>query len=151
MTALFLAAFSLLGEAPGPEVTPAFDPFVVVGVCPIATGARPWSVVFHQFGEEMPEAAQVASVRVFKVLESPAIDACLTRIVEEDAEASRAADALASALDPDTYAKMDAAVRAAWSRYGVDAAVREVAREGKAGPAVERLSARCEALRARSD
>ena len=38
MTGLLLAALSLLADAPTPEVTQAFDPFVVVGVCPVTTG-----------------------------------------------------------------------------------------------------------------
>ena len=146
MTALLLAAAALLAEAPAQDATEAFDPFFVVGVCPIETGMRPWSVVFHMFGEESPEDAQLASARVWKKLESSELRDCLTRIVEADAEARQLANSLEFALDPDTYMRMDAAVRTAWKRYGVDAAVREVATTGQRGLAAEQLIARCETL-----
>ena len=144
MSAILLAALLLTGS-PEDEATPAFDPFVAVGVCPIASGLRPWSVVFHSFGDESPEEAQIASGRVFKHLQSPLIQDCLSRMIESDPTARTAAYGLQFAIDPDTLLRLDKAVRAVWIRYGVDAAVREVA-AGPPGAATERLLTRCKEL-----
>jgi hypothetical protein len=145
MSAFPLLLAAAMAVASEPEVTPAFDPFVIVGVCPIKSGMRPWSVVFHNFGDEMPEHVQIASGRVVKHL-AGGINDCLTKMIEADPAAREAASALASASDPDTLRRFDAAIRAAWSRYGVDAAVREVAQTGHPGSAVQRLLTTCDTL-----
>jgi len=144
-----ISARRCLAVASEPEVTRAFDPFVIVGVCPIESGLRPWTVVFHSFGDDMPEEVQVASGRVFKHLAG--VEGCLTKMIELDPEAREAAYALEVASDPETLRRSDVAIRAVWSRYGVDTAVREVAQMGHPGPAVQRLLTTCETLRIQAD
>lgn len=150
MSAFPLLLAAALAVASEPEATPAFDPFVIVGVCPTKSGLRPWTVVFHSFGDDMPEEVQIASGRVFKHL-GGGIDDCLTRMIELDPVAREAANALGSATDPDTLRRLDVAIRAVWSRYGVDAAVREVAQTGHTGSAVQRLLTTCETFRMKED
>jgi len=121
----------------------SFEPYDVVGVCPVDSAKRSWSVVWHQNGV----GADPKAARVFRNLESPDFNACLTLLIESDEATLSPVLRLASDPTDEHAAAATLAVRRRWTSFGVDRAILEVAETGDSGPAVERVFVSCEQIR----
>ena len=142
--ALFLALGPSEGTAPAPPEG-LIDPFQVVGLCPIESPPRTWSVVWHPGAP----GAGAAAERVFRYLESPDFTNCLTLLIESDDAAREAAARLGSDPSADN-ARATSEARRRWKSYQVDQAILEVATTGARGPAVERVLDSCRQIRDRN-
>jgi hypothetical protein len=132
---------ALAGDPPAP--TKALNPFDVVGVCPIATKGRAWSVAWHQ-GIDGPDTA---TARVFRYLQSPDVDGCLALMVEADQETYEIVETFAKNPTQELGLKASKAVQQRWTLYGVDRAITEVAETGSRGLQVARMLAACEEIK----
>lgn len=120
-----------------------FKPYDVVGVCAVTTRGRNWAVVWHPTPSGAdPEKA----TRVFKELESPEVDACLTRLIETDPSTLRLVSSLGPSVAGEAYRRVTDAVRARWTGFGVGRAIVEVANTGQRGKEVAEVLDACKHL-----
>lgn len=140
---LFLAALpAWAGDPPAPTARPS-SPYDFVGVCSIPSEGRSWSVVWHP-GASGPDQA---SSRVFRHLEAPDVDACLTLMILSDSRAYVVVEAYGKNPTREMAVKAGKAVRRRWSHFHVDRAITEVAEGGRRGKEVARVLAACEEMR----
>jgi hypothetical protein len=143
LLALPLAVQSALAGDSRATDPKAFNPFDVVSVCPIAANGRSWAVAWHP-GADGPNQA---SARVFRYLQGPDVDECLTLMVESDKETDDAVETFAKNPTVELGFKAAKAVQRRWTLYGVDQAITEVAASGNRGAKVARMLAACEDIR----
>jgi hypothetical protein len=130
------------GELPTPT-SKVSSPYDFVGVCAIPSEGRSWSVVWHP-GASGPDQA---SARVFRHLEAPDIDACLTLMILSDSRAYTIVEAYGKNPTRELAVEAGRAVRRRWNRFHVDRAITEVAETGTRGKEVARVLEACEELR----
>jgi hypothetical protein len=129
-------------DPPAPTARPS-SAYDFVGVCPIPSEGRSWSVVWHP-GASGPD---LASSRVFRHLEGPDVDACLTLMILSDSDAHAIVEAYGKNPTREMAVKAGKAVRQRWSDFHVDRAITEVAEDGSRGKEVARVLAACEKIR----
>lgn len=128
-------------------VSPEFYMDVVsVGCVPSVNGQIAY--VWHQQVSGLEDAKVL---QVFKHLQSPRFEGCLSAIARTRAGLYQAL----LDLEPDTYPDTMRAVRGrahrVWEEYGADLAIQEVAETGAQGPETRAFFDRCDALLAGGD
>jgi hypothetical protein len=114
-----------------------------VSVCAVPSEGRSWSVVWHP-GASGPDGA---SSRVFRYLEAPDVDECLTLMILSDDRARVVVEEYGKNPTKEMAVKASDAVRRRWDDFRVDRAIAEVAASGRRGKEVARVLAACEELK----
>lgn len=130
---------------PGEVVDPPLDYLTMIGVCPVPSDGKEWSVMWHPAVPTLPAREQQ---RIWKALEGPDIDACLELLVLTDPVAGPLVSTISpESKDPGLAGRVRRAVSERWRLAGVARAFEEVAQTGKRGSATAALLEACAKLR----
>jgi len=137
----WLAIATLVLSASG--VALGAEPLDLVGVCPIPSAGRSWSLVWH-LGIAGIDASR--EVHVQKRLQGSDFDDCLIALIETDVRARASVTRLLPMAFPDNVEAAAIAVRQRWNAFGVGEAILEVMDTGKRGEHVAIVLAACATL-----
>lgn len=119
------------------------NPFNLVGICPIPSHGRTWSVVWHF---DIEGIDPLSSIRVQKYLEGPDVTDCLAQLIESDSVTRAKADLLEPGVKLEDAVSATDAVYERWRSVNVDKAILEVMTTGARGEQVAALLASCQRL-----
>ncbi len=141
---LLLALPALAGEQAPPADAPArYLDVVTVGCAPPSNGELVY--VWHT---KLPGIDDVKTMRMFKYLESPKFEGCLSAIAKTKPDLYEKLLALRpDAIPEDMGATLQRAYDA-WAEYGAERALQEAAETGALGPETDRFYERCSAISA---